>query len=143
MCDTDVAALAASLNATAEHLAEHIEARAEEIAEPQIAGIQRTAKSQLDRLQHDHASETRRKDDLVAELRRQLDRARRSVERLDREVKETRAAIRRLEAIRIWRNEDDRWFYFAEDVHGALAESGSPAARALAEIQQRKAQSDA
>jgi hypothetical protein len=137
MPDADLNALAASLADAAGHLAEHIERRAQEIAEPQILAIQLDAKTKIDRLREDHESGNRRKDDLIRELRRQLDAQVKQNERLHREVKETRGAIRRVEMLRAWTNEDGKRFVFAEELWAALAETGSPAIRALAEIQQR------
>lgn len=139
MPDVDLNALAASLADTARDMDVHIERRARQITDPQITAIQAAAKGQLDRQARDHGFEQQRKDDLIAELRRQLDAQIKQVDRLGREVKETRGAIRRLEALHIWSNEERQQFYFADDVHAALAETGSPAARALAEIRHRQA----
>jgi hypothetical protein len=141
MSDLDL--LAASLNDTTRHLAEHIQRRAEEIADPQILAVRLDAKDKIDRLRSDHKFENQRKDDLIRELRRQLDAAVRSVERLHTEVKETRGAVRRVEVLHVWTNEDGKKFVFADELWTALAEAGSPAARALAEIQQRRADADA
>jgi hypothetical protein len=122
MRDTDLTALAANLAATAGHLAEHIERRAQEIAEPQILAAQLAAKTQLDRQARDHGFEQQRKDDLVAELRRQLERAHRSVDRLSEEAKKSRAAVRNVELLHVWTNEDGKRFVFAEELWAALAE---------------------
>jgi hypothetical protein len=114
--------LAASLADTAKHLDEHIERRAQEIAEPQILAAQLAAKTQLDRQARDHAFEQQRKDDLVAELRRQLEHAGRSVDRLSEEAKKSRAAVRNVETLHVWTNEDGKRFVFAEELWAALAE---------------------
>lgn len=138
MPDTDLTALAATLADTARHLDGHIERRAQEIADPAIADAEFKAFEQMSALGTRHAREQQRKDDLITELRRQLDAQIRTAERLGREVKETRAAVRRVEALRVWTNEDDKKFVFADELWAALAETGSPAARALAEFQQRR-----
>lgn len=131
MSETDLTALAASLSDTAEHLAEHIERRAAEIAEPQILAARTSANIKTNRLREDHESENQRSSDLVRELRRQLDAQVKQNERLGREVKETRAAIRRVEALHIWTNEDGRKFVFAEELWAALAEVSSYGPAAL------------
>lgn len=141
MTEIDATALAASLAATAAALEEHINRRAQEIAEPQILAAQAHAKTQMDTQDRETRFETQRKDDLITELRRQLNAQVKQVDRLHREVKETRTAIRRVEALHVWTNEDRRQFVFAEELWAALAETGSPASRALAEFQQRKTQS--
>lgn len=136
---TDLAAAAASLAATVASLEEFIERRAQEIAEPAIADAEFKAFEQMSKLGTRHAHETQRTDDLIAELRRQIDAQVKQNDRLNREVKETRAAVRRVEALKVWTNEDRKKFVFADELWEALAEVGSPAARALAEIQQRRA----
>jgi hypothetical protein len=139
MSDADLNALAASLAETAASIEAHIERRAAEIAEPQVMAAQVVASNQIEKQRREHESEDQRKDDLIRELRRQLDAAVRSVERLNTEVKETRAAVRRVEALRVWTNEDGKKFVFADELWTALAEAGSPAARALAETRQWRA----
>lgn len=135
----DLNALAACLAATAASIEEHIERRAQQIAEPQILAARLDAKTRIDRQRRDVEFERQHKDDLIAELRRQLDAQVKQNERLNREVNATSAAIRRVEALKVWTNEDGRKFVFADELWEALAEAGSPAARALAEIQNRRA----
>ncbi len=140
MPDTDLNALATSLAETSLNLTDYIERRAREIAEPRIQRAETGANEQINRLHEEYRAENRRKDDLIAELRRQLDAQVKQNERLHREVKETRSAVRRVEALHAWTNEDGEKFVFADDLWSALAEAGSPAARALAEIQHRREQ---
>jgi predicted RNase H-like nuclease (RuvC/YqgF family) len=137
--DTDLTALAASLAETARHLEAHIERRAQEIAEPQILAAQLRAKAQIDEQDRETRFEMQRKSDLIAELRRQLGAQVKQNERLHREVTETRGAVRRVETLHVWTNEDGKKFVFADELWAALAETGSPAARALAELQQCRA----
>lgn len=139
MPDTDLNALAASLADVTLSLSDYIERRAREIAEPRVQRVETWANEQINRLREERAFDNRRKGDLVAELRRQLDAQVKQNERLHREVNETRGAVRRVEALHVWTNEDGKKFVFADDLWSALAEAGSPAARALAEIQQRGA----
>jgi len=140
MPDTDLNALAASLADTALNLADYIERRAREIAEPRVQRAETWANEQISRLREERAFDNQRKDDLIRELRRQLDAQVKQNERLHREVKETRGAVRRVEALHVRTNEDGKKFVFADDLWSALAEAGSPAARALAEIQRRREQ---
>jgi hypothetical protein len=140
MPDSDLTALAASLADVSLNLADYIERRAREIAEPRIQRAETWANEQINRLHEEHRAENRRKDDLIRELRRQLDAQVKQNERLHREVKETRSAVRRVEALHVWTNEDGKRFVFVDDLWSALAEAGSPAARALAEIQRRREQ---
>jgi hypothetical protein len=137
MSEPDLTALAASLAATAASLEGHIERRAREIAEPQIIAAQLWAKTRMDEQDRETRFENQRKDDLIAELRRQLDAQVRQAERLGREVKETRAAVRRVEELKVWRNEDRKQFVFAEELWAALAESGSPSTRYLAGLRRK------
>lgn len=133
----DLEAVAASLAETAANLDAHIQRRAQEIASPRIADIEYKAYEQVSRAGTRHAHETRRKDDLIAELRRQLDAAVRTNERLHREGKDAKEAIRRVEMLRVWVNEDRKQFYFADDVWEALGDCGSPATRYLASLGRR------
>jgi phage shock protein A len=138
MPDLDLAALAASLNDTTLNLAEHIEQRAREIAEPQIHAAQFHAAGRIENVGREAAADRQRRDDLIAELRRQLDAQVKANERLHREVKETRGAVRRVEALHVWTNEDRRQFVFADELRAALAEAGSPAGRALADLRRKQ-----
>lgn len=114
--------LADTLAATVRDLDGHIQRRAEEIAEPQILAARLDAKNRLDDMERETRIELQRKSDLVAELRRQLDAQVKANERLSREVKETREAVRRVELLHVWTNEDRRQFVFAEELWAALAE---------------------
>lgn len=127
----DLNALAVSLADTAQHLGEYIERRAEEIAEPQVLAAQLRAKMQMDEQDRVTRFEKQRKDDLIAELRRQLNAQVKQNERLNREVKETRAAVRRVEALHAWTNEDGKKFVFAEELWAALAEASTYGPAAL------------
>ena len=139
MPDTDLNALAASLADTSLNLADYIERRAREIAEPRVLRAETWVNEQINQLHEERRAENRHKDGLIAELRRQLDAQVKQNEQLHHEVKETRGAVRRVEALHVWTNEDGKQFVFADDLWSALAEAGSPATRALAEIQQRRA----
>jgi len=127
-------ALAESLAATIAGLDAHIERRAQEIAEPRIDAAQRHAEFLIDGDREEREAERRRKDDLITELRRQLDALAKTSERQHRELKETRAAVQRVEALKVWTNEDRRQFVFADELWAALAECGSPAGRALSAL---------
>lgn len=132
----DVAVLAASLADTVRDLQAYIEARADKIAAPLISATQRRADDMIDGYVKEREHERQRTDDLIRELRRQLDAAVKTCERQQRELKETREAVRRVESLRVWTNEDRKEFVFADELWAALAEAGSPAARALAALQQ-------
>jgi hypothetical protein len=122
--------VAESLAATVRDLQAHIEVRADEIAGPLITATQQRAAERIAETERDAAFEKQRHADLEHELRRQLDAQVKANERLHREVKETRAAVRRVEALKVWVNEDRKQFVFAGELWEALAECGSPAARA-------------
>lgn len=141
MTDLDLNALAASLADTAAGIDAYIERRAQEIAEPQILAAQLRAKTRMDEQDRETRFEMQRKSDLIAELRRQLNAQIRQVERLGREAKEMQAAFRRIEALKVWVNEDGRQFFFADDVWDAVGDvtvAGAVRARHL-----RKAADDA
>lgn len=131
MPDVDLNALAASLADAAGHLAEHIERRAQEIAEPQILAAQQHAATRIENNERDRMVERQRNDALITELRRQLDALVKQNERLNREVKETRGAVRRVELLQVWTNEDRKQFVFAEELWAALAEVSSYGPAAL------------
>ena len=114
MSDIDLNALAASLADTAASLDEHIAKRAQEIAEPQIRQAAERAQAARDEQAADLAAFDQRLDNLRAEFKRQLAARDRDVERLGREVKATRGAVRRVELLQVWTNEDRRQFVFAE-----------------------------
>ena len=130
MSDIDINAVAASLAETAASLEEHINQRAWEKAEPQILAVQLDTRRRMDEKEREFVFEQQRKDDLISELRRQLNAQVKQNGRLQGEATETRAAIRRVEALKVWTNEDDEKFVFASDLWAALAES-SPFGRGV------------
>lgn len=117
----DFNALAESLASITLHLDKHIQQRAEEIAEPRVQAARDSAAARTAELTRDIAAWERRFNDVRDELRRQLDRQARQNERLRQEVAATRAAIRRVEALKVWTNEDGNGFVFAADLSAALA----------------------
>lgn len=134
----DLEALAGQLAAMIDGLQQHIEARAREIAEPQIRFEAERNDEAIRTVQAEARIDAQRKDDLISELRRQLNALVTTTERQQRELKETRAAIRRAEELKVWTNEDGKKFVFADELWEALAEAGSPAARAYAELRRRE-----
>lgn len=89
-------ALAESLAATVQGIDAHIERRAQEIAEPRVASAQRHAEFLINGDREEREAERQRKDDLIKELRRQLDAAGRSADRSFTELKELRALRERV-----------------------------------------------
>lgn len=134
MPEIDIAPLVEKLAETAASLQAHIEARAREIAQPQIYAAQDAAASRIAGISHEAAMQKQRKDDLIKELRRQLAASVKNSERLNRENKAAREAIKRVESVRVWVNEDRKGFLFAEDVWAALGECGSGVTRYLASL---------
>lgn len=134
----DLEALAGQLSAMIDGLQQHIEARATEIAEPQIRFEAERNEEAIRTVQAEAHIDAQRRADLEHELRRQLNALVATTERQQRELKETRAAIRRVEELKVWTNEDGKRFVFADELWEALAESGSPAARAYAELRRRQ-----
>lgn len=130
----DLEALAARLAAMIDGLQQHIEARATEIAEPRIVLAEQEADRAVAEVRAAAARQKQRHDDLETELRRQLDAQVKNAERLNREVKDLRAAVRRVDELKPWVNEDRKRFYFAEDVWEALGDCGSTATRYLAAV---------
>lgn len=131
MTEPDLTALAASLAATAAALEEHINRRAQEIAEPQILAARLDAKTRMDEQDRETRFEMQRKSDLIAELRRQLNAQVKQNERLNREAKTAKAAIRNVELLKVWTNEDHAKFVFAEELWAALADVSSYGPAAL------------
>lgn len=134
----DLEALAGQLAAMINGLQQHIEARAGEIAEPQIRFEAERNDEAIRTVRAEARIVAQRRADLERELRRQLNALVTTTERQQRELKETRAAIRRVEELKVWTNEDGKRFVFADELWEALAESGSPAARAYAELRRRE-----
>lgn len=134
----DPEALADQLAAMINGLQQHIEARAGEIAEPQIRFEAERNDEAIRTVQAEARIDAQRRADLERELRRQLNALVTTTERQQRELKETRAAIRRVEELKVWTNEDGKRFVFADELWEALAEAGSPAARAYAELRRRQ-----
>lgn len=128
----------ATVAGIARDLKAYIEVRADEIAGPLITATQERAAERISDVERDAAFEKQRHADLERELRRQLNALVKTTERQQRELKETREAIRRVEGLKVWTNEDRRTFVFADELWEALAESGSPAARAYAELRRRE-----
>lgn len=122
MSELDVNALAASLADTASSLERHINRRAQEIAEPQVIAAQQHAATRIENIGRDIKFERQRNGDLIAELRRQLNAQVKQNERLGREAKAAKAAIRGVELLKVWTNEDRQKFVFAEELWAALAE---------------------
>lgn len=110
----------------------HIEQRAQQIASPQILFERERNNQAIQTVQDEARFDAQRKDDLIRELRRQLDAQVKTSERLHREVKETREAVRRVEALKVWTNEDRKQFVFADELWEALAGASSPARRETA-----------
>jgi hypothetical protein len=81
--ETDV--LARDLREATANLAAFIEARAQEIAAPWIEAAERAAANSVAEMQERLDFQTRRQDDVIAELRRQVDVQRRWQERHVRE----------------------------------------------------------
>ena len=134
----DLEALAGQLAAMISGLQQHIEVRAREIAEPQIRFEAERNDEAIRTMQAEARHDAQRRADLEHELRRQLNTLVKTTERQQRELKETREAIRRVEGLKVWTNEDQCTFVFADELWEALAECGSPAARAYAELRRRE-----
>lgn len=130
----DLEALAAQLAAMIDGLQQHIEERAAEIAGPRIAMAEQEAARTIAETRAAAARQKQRHDDLETELRRQLDASVKNGERLNRELKALREAVKRVDELKVWFNEDRRGFMFAEDVWAALGECGSTATRYLASL---------
>lgn len=128
----------ATVAGIARDLKAYIEVRADEIAGPLITATQERAAERISEVERDAAFEKQRHADLERELRRQLNALVTATDRQQRELKETRAAIRRVEELKVWTNEDGKRFVFADELWEALAEAGSPAARAYAELRRRQ-----
>lgn len=71
--ETSLCAVGAALAATAASLEDHIARRADEVAEPRIRFERERADQMIATVRHEAFLDRQRKDDLVAELRRQLD----------------------------------------------------------------------
>jgi hypothetical protein len=119
---SDADRLAAALVDTTANLARHIERRADEIAGPRIDAIEMAGQQQVGEMAAQLAALRQRKDDLIVELRRQLDAQVKSNGRLHREVKATRSAVRHVEALKVWTNEDGKGFVFADELWAAMRE---------------------
>jgi hypothetical protein len=113
-------ALAESLSATVRDLQAYIEVRADEIAGPLITATRQRAEEELGAVRAAAARERQRNEDLIAELRRQLDAAVKSRDREFDELKRLRATVFRVKQVRHWKNEDGRWFAFRDDLYAAL-----------------------
>lgn len=119
--DAFLDSVANRLAATAASLDAHIERRAWELAEPQIRAVKESAETQLAEARHEAAFQKQRDDDLIAELRRQIDAAVKSRDREFDELKRLRATVHRVRhQVRCWENEDGRWFAFRDDLFAAL-----------------------
>lgn len=118
----------------ARDLQAHIETRAQEIAGPLISATQERAASEITDVRAEARRQKQRHDDLERELRRQLDALAKANERLNREAKALREAVKRVDELKIWVNEERKGFMFAEDVWVALGECGSTATRYLASL---------
>jgi len=134
-----LAEAAENLAVATQNLGGYIQRRAQEIAEPQIRAVEGDADARIAEVRAAAARQEQRHEGLIRELRRQLDAQVKANERLSREVKETREAVRRVEALRVWTNEDRKKFVFADELWAALAEAGSPAARELAALLAKRA----
>lgn len=117
---TDLEAVAASLADTTANISALIDNRALELAQPHISMAQFRAREQVRELEEMASAERQRSNDLVKELRRQLDARIKSGERLQREDRRIRAALRRVEALHVWKNEDDKRFVFADELFEAI-----------------------
>lgn len=117
----DLEALAESLSATAASLDAHIERRAREIAGPQIDAARQDGARIVAEQRAEMEGMRERKDDLIRELRRQLDGAVKSRDREFDELKRLRATVHRVRhQVRCWESEDGRWFAFRDDLFAAL-----------------------
>lgn len=112
--------LAAHLAAVTENLQAHIETRAREIAEPRIIEAAAVAARTLAVEREHHGFEARRKDDLIAELRRQLEAQVRVAELRTAEARRDAEVIRAVWGLRRWRNEDGKMFVFADEIRSVL-----------------------
>jgi len=120
--DIDVTALAASLAETAAHLDEHIQQRARQIAGPLIrAAVEDAQAAQAEQVRQQAAFD-RRLDDCRNELLRQLAARDMSIGRMEADAVEVKKAIRAVEALHVWTNEDGKQFVFADDLWAALAD---------------------
>ncbi len=135
-----LAEAAENLAVATQNLDGYVKRRANEIAEPRIRAAKEDADARIAEVRAAAARQEQRHEDLIRELRRQLDAQVKANERLNREVKEIREAVRRVEALRVWTNEDRKKFVFADELWAALAECGSPAARALAALLAKRAE---
>ena len=81
--------------------------------------------------------------DLIVELRRQLAAQVKQVERLGREAKTAKAAIRDVELLKVWTNEDGKKFVFADELWAALADVSNYGPAALLAASPKKAAPDA
>lgn len=112
--------LADTLHATVHDLQAHIKARAQEIAQPLVDEERMICARIAAERNAEMESMRQRKDDLIAELRRQLNAQVRQVERLHAENKALKATVERVRAVRCWENEDGKWFAFRDDLFAAL-----------------------
>jgi len=112
--------LADTLHATAHDLQAHIKARAQEIAQPLVDEERMICARIAAERNAEMESMRQRKDDLIAELRRQLNAQVRQVERLHPENKALKATVGRVREVRCWENEDGKWFAFRDDLFAAL-----------------------
>jgi hypothetical protein len=122
MSNLDVNALAEHLHHMAASLQQFIDVQAEAVAEPRILAAQLEAKAARDEQHRQAEADARRLTDLQAEIARHRNAWERHADRLEAEAKQTQAAIRAVEALKTWTNEDGRQFVFAEDLWAALAD---------------------
>jgi len=117
---------AESLGSAVRELDAHIERRAQEIAQPRVDQERMTSARIVAEQRTEMEGMRQRKDDLITELRRQLDAQVKMNARLLPEVKDLKATVERVRAMRCWENEDRRWFMFRDDLYAALRGEEDP-----------------
>lgn len=122
MNDLDLAALAESLRETTLNLQAFIDAQADTLAAPRIRAAEQQAQAARDEQAQQATWAEQRFNDVRDEFRRQLAARDKTIKRLEADAAETKRAIRAVEALHVWTNEDGKQFVFADDLWAALAD---------------------
>lgn len=126
----DLAALAETLTSTiadvektSRNIQQHIDAKAKEIGDARGRTYAKAADERIKAVTDEAAIEIRRRDDVIAELRIQLEIQVRKAER----GREAEAALRRIQMLKVWRDNLGRGFVFSDELGHAIDPSRFPA----------------
>lgn len=89
------------------NLGQYVEDQARGIAGPRITAVERQMQERINHLRDDLAAETRRREDLVGEFRRQIGAMERQLDRANRQLKATREYADKMATVGLEREADE------------------------------------